>query len=47
MYLSRDDYEVVGAFNPGAAIFNDEIILLLYVAERPKDKETRSTPDRE
>ncbi|MHC4904491.1 MAG: glycoside hydrolase family 130 protein [Planctomycetota bacterium] len=35
---SRDDYEVVGAFNPGATIFNDEIILLLRVAERPKDK---------
>ena len=35
---SRDDYEVVGAFNPGATIFNDQIILLLRVAERPKDK---------
>lgn len=35
---SRDDYEVVGAFNPGATISNDEIILLLRVAERPKDK---------
>ena len=35
---SRDDYEVVGAFNPGATIFNDEILLLLRVAERPKDK---------
>jgi predicted GH43/DUF377 family glycosyl hydrolase len=29
---------VVGAFNPGATIFNDEILLLLRVAERPKDK---------
>ncbi|MHC5157838.1 MAG: glycosidase, partial [Planctomycetota bacterium] len=35
---SRDDYEVVGAFNPGATIFNDTILLLLRVAERPKDK---------
>lgn len=35
---SRDDYEVVGAFNPGAVVYNDEIILLLRVAERPKDK---------
>lgn len=35
---SRDDYEVVGAFNPAATIFNDEILLLLRVAERPKDK---------
>lgn len=35
---SRDDYEVVGAFNPAATIYDDEIILLLRVAERPKDK---------
>ena len=35
---SRDDYEVVGAFNPAATIFKDEILLLLRVAERPKDK---------
>ena len=35
---SRDDYEVVGAFNPAATVFNDEILLLLRVAERPKDK---------
>lgn len=35
---SRDDYEVVGAFNPAATMFNDEILLLLRVAERPKDK---------
>lgn len=35
---SRDDYEVVGAFNPGAVVFGDEILLLLRVAERPKDK---------
>ena len=35
---SRADYEVVGAFNPGATRFNDEILLLLRVAERPVDK---------
>jgi len=35
---SRSDYEVVGAFNAAAIIFNDEILLLLRVAERPKDK---------
>jgi len=35
---SRDDYEVVGAFNPAATWFKDEILLLLRVAERPKDK---------
>ena len=35
---SRDDYEVVGVFNPGATIFKNEIILLLRVAERPQDR---------
>ncbi|MBN1457160.1 MAG: glycoside hydrolase family 130 protein [Sedimentisphaerales bacterium] len=35
---SRSDYQVVGAFNAGTAIYNDEIILLLRVAERPVDK---------
>ena len=35
---SRPDYEVVGAFNPGAIKYKDEILLLLRVAERPKDK---------
>ncbi len=37
---SRDDFEVVGAFNAGATVFDDEILLLLRVAERPKDKES-------
>ncbi len=31
-----DGFEVLGAFNPAACIFNDEIILLLRVAEAPK-----------
>ena len=35
---SRADYKVVGAFNVGATVFNDEILLLLRVAERPKNK---------
>ena len=35
---SRNDYQVVGAFNAGATIYNDEVILLLRVAERPIDK---------
>ncbi len=34
---SRPDYEVVGAFNPGAIRYKDEILLLLRIAERPKD----------
>jgi predicted GH43/DUF377 family glycosyl hydrolase len=36
---SRPDYEVVGAFNPGVIEYNGEILLLLRVAERPKDKD--------
>ena len=35
---SRDDFEVIGAFNPGAAIIDDEVVLLVRVAERPKEK---------
>ncbi|MBW1851375.1 MAG: glycoside hydrolase family 130 protein [Deltaproteobacteria bacterium] len=30
---SAEGYRVVGAFNPGAVLFNDEVILLLRVAE--------------
>ena len=32
---SEPNLEVIGAFNPGATRFGDEIILLLRVAERP------------
>jgi predicted GH43/DUF377 family glycosyl hydrolase len=32
---SEPGLEVVGAFNPGAVRFGDEILLLLRVAERP------------
>ena len=31
----RDDFEIIGVFNAGAARFEDEVILLLRVAERP------------
>ncbi|GAB3959814.1 glycoside hydrolase family 130 protein [Spirosoma harenae] len=36
---SVDGFEVLGAFNPAACLFNDEVILLLRVAEAPKAKE--------
>ncbi|MDW8050911.1 MAG: glycoside hydrolase family 130 protein [Armatimonadota bacterium] len=32
---SEPDMEVVGVFNPGAARYGDEVVLLLRVAERP------------
>lgn len=32
---SRPDYEVIGAFNAGVARYQDQVILLLRVAERP------------
>jgi len=32
---SRGDFEVIGVFNAGVARFEDEVILLLRVAERP------------
>ena len=35
---SGDDFEVIGVFNAGATRFEDEIILLLRVAERPISK---------
>lgn len=35
---SRDDFEVVGAFNPGAVRAGDEVVLLVRVAERPLEK---------
>jgi predicted GH43/DUF377 family glycosyl hydrolase len=36
---SMDEYRVLGAFNPGATAYRDEIILLLRVAEGCKPKE--------
>lgn len=35
---SRDDYEVIGAFNAGVTEFNGKTLLLMRVAERPVDK---------
>ncbi len=32
---SRPDFEVIGAFNAGATVFKDEVVLLIRVAERP------------
>jgi len=32
---SREGFEVIGVFNPGVARFEDEVILLLRVAEKP------------
>jgi beta-1,2-mannobiose phosphorylase / 1,2-beta-oligomannan phosphorylase len=34
----RDDFEVVGAFNPGAIVAGGEVILLVRVAERPCER---------
>lgn len=33
----RADFEVIGTFNPAVTRFNDEIILLVRVAQRPKN----------
>ena len=35
---SRDDFEVVGVFNPGAVRAGDEVVLLARVAERPRER---------
>jgi predicted GH43/DUF377 family glycosyl hydrolase len=32
---SREDYEVIGVFNAGVTRFEDQVVLLLRVAERP------------
>ncbi len=34
----RDDFEVVGVFNPGSIRFDGEVVLLVRVAERPREK---------
>jgi beta-1,2-mannobiose phosphorylase / 1,2-beta-oligomannan phosphorylase len=33
----RDDFEVVGVFNPGAIVAAGEVVLLVRVAERPRE----------
>jgi predicted GH43/DUF377 family glycosyl hydrolase len=35
---SRDDWEVIGAFNPGAVVVGDDIVLLVRVAEQPRER---------
>jgi predicted GH43/DUF377 family glycosyl hydrolase len=40
---SRGDFEVVGAFNPGAVRVSDEVVLLVRVAERPKERRAGCT----
>lgn len=35
---SREDFEVVGVFNPGAVRAGDEVVLLVRVAERPRGR---------
>jgi len=41
---SRDDFEVVGVFNPGAAVVDGEVVLLVRVAERPRGRREGYTP---
>lgn len=38
MPSSRSDFQVVGVFNPGAVRAGDEIVLLVRVAERPRER---------
>jgi predicted GH43/DUF377 family glycosyl hydrolase len=35
---SHPDFEVVGVFNPGAIVANGEVVLLVRVAERPRER---------
>lgn len=35
---SREDFEVVGVFNPGAVQVGSEVVLLVRVAERPRER---------
>jgi beta-1,2-mannobiose phosphorylase / 1,2-beta-oligomannan phosphorylase len=39
----RDDFQVVGVFNPGAILVDGEVILLARVAERPSEKRAGCT----
>lgn len=41
---SRDGFEVVGTFNPGVVQAGDEVVLLVRVAERPRERRTGLTP---
>ncbi|HOB74490.1 MAG TPA: glycoside hydrolase family 130 protein [Phycisphaerae bacterium] len=35
---SREDLKVIGVFNPGAALVGDEVVLLVRVAEQPREQ---------
>ena len=35
---AADDFEVVGTFNPGAAVFDGQVVLLVRVAERSRER---------
>lgn len=41
---TRDDFEVIGAFNPGAVEVNGDVVLLVRVAERPTEHREGWTP---
>ncbi len=39
----RDDFEVIGTFNPGVAVTDDGVVLLVRVAERPIEQRSSFT----
>ncbi len=41
---SRDDFEVIGALNPAVAEVGDDTVLLVRVAERPRERRPGWTP---
>ncbi len=41
---SKDNFEIIGVFNAGVARFEDEIILLMRVAERPVGENPNTVP---
>jgi len=41
---SRDGWEVIGAFNPGAVRHGNDVVLLVRVAERPRERRPGWTP---
>lgn len=40
---SREDFEIVGTFNPGVIAFGDGVIMLIRVAERPRERRAGHT----
>jgi predicted GH43/DUF377 family glycosyl hydrolase len=41
---SRDDFEVIGAFNPGVVEVDGRVVLLVRIAERPRESRTGFVP---